>query len=274
MHRSQVRSVCRHASCWRSSHGCSPSSRCSTCRPRCSASGVAATATRRWCSPDFGTSDRTTAPLRSASRRVGFQTHGRHVGANRGSNWGPICRELREIYTAATLEAAEARVDVFVEHWHQCYPAMIATCGPGRVRPVPRVPRRAPPDRLHDQRHRVAQRPVPKATRHRGQFPTEQAGRVQRVNATPSMSEVLCERWRQAGDPGPCSTGVLGGDPLRPGRRRGGGRRRRIEYRRVAVVQACWRSDTRTFPRWPPGGRRWPSVVPGTGGDQLSPRRG
>src|SRR5207249_6592508 len=32
----------------------------------------------------------------------------------------------------------------------------------GRVRAVPRVPDRAPHDRLHDQRHREPQRPVPK----------------------------------------------------------------------------------------------------------------
>jgi putative transposase len=42
-------------------------------------------------------------------------------------DWGPICRELREIYTAPSVEAAEALFATFVEHWQQRYPAMIAT---------------------------------------------------------------------------------------------------------------------------------------------------
>jgi pimeloyl-ACP methyl ester carboxylesterase len=36
--------------------------------------------------PGFGTSDRATAPLRAALRRVGYQAHGWRLGANRGSN--------------------------------------------------------------------------------------------------------------------------------------------------------------------------------------------
>jgi len=41
--------------------------------------------------------------------------------------WGPVCRELREIYTAPTLEAAELRFGEFAEHWRDRYPAMVAT---------------------------------------------------------------------------------------------------------------------------------------------------
>jgi transposase-like protein len=41
--------------------------------------------------------------------------------------WGPICREMREIYTAPTVEAAEARFDEFADTWAQRYPAMIDT---------------------------------------------------------------------------------------------------------------------------------------------------
>src|SRR5437764_6804175 len=36
--------------------------------------------------PGFGTSDGTTAPLRTALRRVGYQAHGWRLGSNRGSN--------------------------------------------------------------------------------------------------------------------------------------------------------------------------------------------
>lgn len=41
--------------------------------------------------------------------------------------WGPVCRELREIYTAPTIDAATARFAEFAEHWRDRYPAMIAT---------------------------------------------------------------------------------------------------------------------------------------------------
>ena len=41
--------------------------------------------------------------------------------------WGPICRELKEIYTAPTLEAAEARFAEFADSWGERYPAMIDT---------------------------------------------------------------------------------------------------------------------------------------------------
>jgi putative transposase len=41
-------------------------------------------------------------------------------------DWGPVCRGLREIYTAPTGEAAEARFAEFTEQWREQYPAMIA----------------------------------------------------------------------------------------------------------------------------------------------------
>ena len=40
-------------------------------------------------------------------------------------HWGQVCRELREIYTAPTLDAAQARFDEFAEQWRERYPAMI-----------------------------------------------------------------------------------------------------------------------------------------------------
>jgi len=41
--------------------------------------------------------------------------------------WGPICRDMKEIYTAPSLESAEARFATFVEDWEPRYPAMIDT---------------------------------------------------------------------------------------------------------------------------------------------------
>jgi putative transposase len=42
-------------------------------------------------------------------------------------HWGQVCRELREIYTAPTVDAAQARFDEFADQWRATYPAMIAT---------------------------------------------------------------------------------------------------------------------------------------------------
>jgi hypothetical protein len=42
-------------------------------------------------------------------------------------HWAQVCREMREIYTAPTVEAAEARFGEFVDTWRDRYPAMIDT---------------------------------------------------------------------------------------------------------------------------------------------------
>jgi transposase-like protein len=42
-------------------------------------------------------------------------------------HWGQVCREMREIYTAPTVAAAEARFAEFAETWRDRYPAMIDT---------------------------------------------------------------------------------------------------------------------------------------------------
>jgi putative transposase len=42
-------------------------------------------------------------------------------------HWGQVCREMREIYTAPTVDAAEARFGEFVDTWRERYPAMIDT---------------------------------------------------------------------------------------------------------------------------------------------------
>jgi transposase-like protein len=39
--------------------------------------------------------------------------------------WAKISGEMRDIYTAPTVEAAEARFEEFAEHWRALYPAMI-----------------------------------------------------------------------------------------------------------------------------------------------------
>lgn len=92
-------------------------------------------------------------------------------------DWGQVCRELREIYTAPTVAAAKARFDEFVETWAERYPAMIDTW------------RRAWEEFVPFLEFPVELRTVVyttnaieslnarfrKAVRHRGHFPNEQA---------------------------------------------------------------------------------------------------
>jgi Transposase, Mutator family len=42
-------------------------------------------------------------------------------------HWGQVCREMRKIYAAPTLDATQARFDEFAERWRERYPAMIDT---------------------------------------------------------------------------------------------------------------------------------------------------
>ena len=64
-----------------------------------------------------------------------------------------ISRDLRPIYRAATEEAALVALEAFDETWSGRYPmiAEIWRRSWGAVHPVLRVPRRHPPDRVHDE---------------------------------------------------------------------------------------------------------------------------
>ena len=42
-------------------------------------------------------------------------------------HWGQVCREMKQIYTAPTVEAAEARFAEFADTWSERYPAMVDT---------------------------------------------------------------------------------------------------------------------------------------------------
>jgi putative transposase len=91
--------------------------------------------------------------------------------------WGPVCRELREIYTAPTLDAAAARFGEFAEHWRDRYPAMVATWERARDDFVPFL---AFPVELRQIVYTTnaiesLNARFRKAVRHRGHFPTEQA---------------------------------------------------------------------------------------------------
>jgi transposase-like protein len=91
--------------------------------------------------------------------------------------WGPVCRELREIYTAPTVDAAQARFAEFAEHWRDRSPAMIATWERAWDDFVPFL---AFPVELRQIVYTTnaiesLNARFRKAVRHRGHFPTEQS---------------------------------------------------------------------------------------------------
>jgi len=43
-------------------------------------------------------------------------------------HWGPITKQLKKIYTAPGLDAAEQAFDEFAQEWESLYPAMIKSC--------------------------------------------------------------------------------------------------------------------------------------------------
>jgi putative transposase len=49
-------------------------------------------------------------------------------------HWGQVCREMREIYTAPTVDAAQARFDEFAEQWRERYPVSWDEIPPEQVR--------------------------------------------------------------------------------------------------------------------------------------------
>lgn len=74
-----------------------------------------------------------------------------------------IAKSMKTIYTAPTVEAAELALKDLDAEWGRQYPRRDRRMAPGleRIHPVPRLPGRTPPCRLHHQRHRIHQLPTP-----------------------------------------------------------------------------------------------------------------
>jgi putative transposase len=92
-------------------------------------------------------------------------------------HWGRVSKELREIYTAPTAEAAQARFDEFAETWRDRYPAMIrvweqawANFTPFLEFPVELRSLVYTTNAIESLNARFR-----RAVRHRGHFPNEQA---------------------------------------------------------------------------------------------------
>jgi transposase-like protein len=91
--------------------------------------------------------------------------------------WSQICAEMREIYTAPGLEAAEARFGEFAAKWRDKYPAMIATWETSWNDFVPFLDFPVELRQLVYTTNSIESlnSRFRKAVRHRGHFPTEQA---------------------------------------------------------------------------------------------------
>jgi putative transposase len=92
-------------------------------------------------------------------------------------HWAQVCREMREIYTAPTVEAAEARFAEFADTWRQRYPAMIATWERawGEFVPFLEFPIELRQIVYTTNAIESLNARFRKSVRHRGHFPTEQA---------------------------------------------------------------------------------------------------
>jgi putative transposase len=92
-------------------------------------------------------------------------------------HWGQVCREMREIYTAPTLAAAEVRFGEFADQWRDKYPAMIATWESAWPEFVPFLEFPAELRQIVYTTNAIESLNARfrKAVRHRGHFPNEQS---------------------------------------------------------------------------------------------------
>jgi len=92
-------------------------------------------------------------------------------------HWGQITRQMREIYTAPTVPAAEAAFEVFADEWREPYPAMIASWENAWAEFVPLLefPVELRKTVYTTNSIELLNARFRRAVRHRGHFPTEQA---------------------------------------------------------------------------------------------------
>jgi putative transposase len=91
--------------------------------------------------------------------------------------WGQIAKSLREIYTASTVEAAEARFQEFAQEWRPLYPAMIQSWENAWEEFVPFLEFPLELRRIVYTTNAIESLNARfrRAVRHRGHFPNEQA---------------------------------------------------------------------------------------------------
>jgi transposase-like protein len=92
-------------------------------------------------------------------------------------HWSQVSRDLREIYTASTVEAAEARFDEFAETWRDRYPAMVRVWEQAWAEFVPFLEFPVELRQVVYTTNAIESLNARfrRAVRHRGHFPSEQA---------------------------------------------------------------------------------------------------
>ena len=92
-------------------------------------------------------------------------------------HWGPITRQMRAIYTAPTVEAAESHFADFTTEWQETYPAMIRSWENQWTEFVPflEFPLELRKVVYTTNAIESLNARFRRAVRHRGHFPTEQA---------------------------------------------------------------------------------------------------
>lgn len=92
-------------------------------------------------------------------------------------HWSAITREMREIYTAATIDAALARFETFADAWRGTYPAMISSWESawGEFVPFLEFPVELRKIVYTTNAIESLNARFRRAVRHRGHFPNEQA---------------------------------------------------------------------------------------------------
>ena len=92
-------------------------------------------------------------------------------------HWGPITKAMRAIYTAPTVAAAEAQFEAFRDDWAATYPAMIRSWHNSWDEFVPFLEFPAELRRVVYTTNAIESLNArfPRAVRHRGHFPNEQA---------------------------------------------------------------------------------------------------
>jgi putative transposase len=159
-------------------------------------------------------------------------------------DWAQIAKDLRPVYTAASESEALDRFAEFSGKWEKRYPAIIRLWENAWAEFVPFL--------QFDREIRTVicttnaiesiNARLRRAVNARGHFPTEAAGRIQPVSATPCLRGEVHDLGSPS-DSGGGSAAVLVADPGGRGPRRCSGRRGRVENRYVAMVPTRWRGD-------------------------------
>jgi putative transposase len=159
-------------------------------------------------------------------------------------DWDALKRDIKPVYTAVNAAAARDAMDQVTETWGSRYGAIIRLWENAWEQFVPFLDYDVEIRTVLCSTNAIESLNARyrRAVKARGHFPTEQAGWIQPVNATPCLRGEVHDLGSPS-DSGGDSAAVLVADPGGRGPRRCSGRRGRVENRYVAMVPKCWRGD-------------------------------